>query len=103
MAVGIKETIKKNIMCVIIYVPKGVELPSKDELRAAYNRNHDGCGFVSKSDHYRSLNFESFLKRLLKRKIDEDVIIHFRLATHGSVSIKNCHPFRIGDYWFAHN
>ena len=46
---------------------------------------------------------EDLLKRLLKRKIDEEVIIHFRLATHGSVSIKNCHPFRIGDYWFAHN
>lgn len=90
-------------MCVIIYVPKGVELPSIDELRAAYTRNHDGCGFVSETDHYKSLHFSTFMRRLSKRKINENVIIHFRLATHGSVKVKNCHPFYRGGYWFAHN
>lgn len=90
-------------MCVIIYVPKGVELPSVEELKAAYMRNHDGCGFVSESDHYKSLHFSTFMRKLAKRKIDESVIIHFRLATHGSIKVKNCHPFYKGGYWFAHN
>ena len=90
-------------MCVIIVCPKGVALPSVDELRAAYMRNPDGCGFVSESDHYKSLHFSTFIRRLMKRNINENVIIHFRLATHGSVSVKNCHPFYKAGYWFAHN
>lgn len=90
-------------MCVIICVPRGVQLPSVAELKAAYLRNHDGCGFVSESDSYHSLHFSAFVRRLMKRDINENVIIHFRLATHGSVRLKNCHPFKKGDYWFAHN
>lgn len=90
-------------MCVIICVPKGVALPSIEELKAAYTRNHDGCGFVSESDHYKSLHFSTFIRRLMKRNINENVIIHFRLATHGSISVKNCHPFYKAGYWFAHN
>lgn len=90
-------------MCVIICVPKGVALPPIEELKAAYMRNHDGCGFVSESDHYKSLHFSTFIRRLMKRNINENVIIHFRLATHGSVSVKNCHPFYKAKYWFAHN
>lgn len=90
-------------MCVIIYVPKGVELPSVEELKAAYMRNHDGCGFVSESDNYKSLHFSTFMRKLAKRNINENVIIHFRLATHGTVKVGNCHPFYKGGYWFAHN
>ncbi len=90
-------------MCVIIVCKRGVALPSVDELKAAYLRNHDGCGFVSESSHYKSLHFSTFLRKLMKRDINENVIIHFRLATHGSVSVKNCHPFYKGGYWFAHN
>lgn len=90
-------------MCVIIYVPKGVELPSIEELKAACTRNHHGCGFVSESDNYKSLHFSTFMRRLAKRRIDENVIIHFRLATHGSVKVNNCHPFYKGGFWFAHN
>jgi hypothetical protein len=76
-------------MCVIIVCPKGVALPSVDELKAAYMRNPDGCGFVSESDHYKSLHFSTFIRRLMKRDINENVIIHFRFATHGSVCVKN--------------
>lgn len=90
-------------MCVIIVCKRGVALPSVDELKAAYRRNHDGCGFVSETSHYKSLHFSTFLRHLMKRDINENVIIHFRLATHGSVSVKNCHPFYKGGYWFAHN
>ena len=90
-------------MCVIIVCPKGIALPSVDELKAAYMRNPDGCGFVSESDHYKSLHFSTFIRRLMKRDINENVIIHFRFATHGSVCVKNCHPFYKAGYWFAHN
>lgn len=90
-------------MCVIIIVPRGTELPSTEELHMAFNRNHDGCGFVSESDHFKTMHFGSFIRRLRRRNINENVIIHFRLATHGSIGLKNCHPFYKGGYWFAHN
>ena len=92
-------------MCVIIIKTAGNRLPSKRELRMAYNRNHDGCGFVSESDHYKSLDFEDFYARLKKVPKDEHCIIHFRWATHGEVSIENCHPFydKKSDTWFMHN
>lgn len=90
-------------MCVIIYCPKGVEIPSLNELRAAYDRNPNGCGFVTKSRHYHSLHFGAFYRQLKKRDINQDCIIHFRFATQGSIKVKNCHPFYNKGYWFAHN
>lgn len=90
-------------MCVIIVCPKGVEIPSLRELRAAFATNPDGAGFVCKSRHYKSLHFGAFYRQLKKRDINEACIIHFRLATHGSVCVKNCHPFYNKRVWFAHN
>lgn len=92
-------------MCVIIIRLAGRDLPTKKELKAAYQRNHDGCGFVSESDHYKSLDFEDFYARLKKVPKSENCIIHFRWATHGSVSLANCHPFydEKSNTWFMHN
>lgn len=90
-------------MCVIIYCPKGVATPSLSELRLAFKHNPNGCGFVTKSLHYKTLHFGAFYRQLKKRDINQDLIIHFRFATQGSVSVKNCHPFYNRGYWFAHN
>ncbi|MGM9686566.1 MAG: class II glutamine amidotransferase [Bacteroidaceae bacterium] len=92
-------------MCVIIIKPKGQKLPTKSELKMAYRRNHDGCGFVSESDNFKTLDFEEFWQRLKKVPRGENCIIHFRWATHGSVSIANCHPFydKTTRTWFMHN
>ena len=92
-------------MCVIILKHKDVAMPTKKELLMAFNRNHDGCGFVSESDHYKSLDFEDFYARLKKVPKCENCIIHFRWATHGKVSLANCHPFydEKSDTWFMHN
>ena len=92
-------------MCVICIKTAGHSLPTKSELKAMYKRNHDGCGFVSESDHYKSLDFEDFYQRLKKVKKDENCIIHFRWATHGKVSLDNCHPFydEKSGTWFMHN
>lgn len=80
-------------------------MPSKTLLEKAYRVNHDGCGFVSTNDYFKSLDFETFYKRLLKVKLEDNCIIHFRWATTGSVCRRNCHPFydkKTGVY-FAHN
>lgn len=90
-------------MCVIIAVPAGQPLPPLSELRAAFATNPHGAGFVTKSSHYKSLHFGTFYRHLSERDINEACIIHFRYATHGSKSVKNCHPFYKGGVWFAHN
>ena len=76
-------------MCVIVISPAGHNLPPKSDLRKMYNMNHDGCGFVSKSTTYHSMDFEDFYEHLKAVPKSEPVIIHFRWATHGSVNIKN--------------
>ncbi len=90
-------------MCVIIVKPAGVEMPTNEIIKAAYKANPHGCGFISPSTFYKGMSFESFKRHLKKVSVDEPCIIHFRLATHGSIRRANCHPFNIGDVWFAHN
>lgn len=90
-------------MCVIIVKPAGVKMPPREILDAAHSANQDGCGFVSTFHHKKTLSYRTFLHELSKVKQSEACIIHFRLATHGSVRTANCHPFRRGDVFFAHN
>lgn len=90
-------------MCVICIVPAGHQLPSRSELLDMHYQNPHGMGFVSKSLHYKGMNFEKFYNRLQFVPKDEDIIIHFRYATHGRVCVENCHPFKRGNIWFAHN
>lgn len=91
-------------MCVVIIKNKGVEMPSVSELRDAYNHNPHGCGFVSSNGLYwRGMSFKEFLKRIKGVGTEDACIIHFRIATHGSHKVTNCHPFRHNDIYFAHN
>ena len=80
-------------------------MPSKTALRKAFDHNHDGCGFVSESLTYKSLDFEDFYKHLIQVPKRENCVIHFRWATQGSVCTRNCHPFydKQSDTYFAHN
>ena len=90
-------------MCVIIIKPADAAMPDRAELFDAFCCNPDGCGFVSETMFYKGLSFESFIKKLNQVPKNERCIIHFRLATHGTVKRSNCHPFVKGDIGFAHN
>lgn len=91
-------------MCVIIVKKKGVDLPSKSELQKAYNRNPHGAGFATKDKVYKTLSFADFYENFIKNvTVNDDCIIHFRLATHGSINAKNAHPFKGRTVTFAHN
>ena len=65
--------------------------------------NPHGCGFVSKTNHFKSLDFNMFLRHLHNVPQDENCIIHFRYATNGSVCKANYHPFTHKSISFAHN
>lgn len=90
-------------MCVIIVKPAGVKMPSTEIIDAAHMANPDGCGIVSPSIYYKGLHYPTFKKYLRRILVDEPCILHFRYATHGSVIKANCHPFKCGNVWFAHN
>lgn len=90
-------------MCCIIYKPKGVQMPSLDILSKIKKLNHNGYGFVSTNHFHKGLDYRTFLRHLSEVGDDEDCIIHFRLATHGSICRANCHPFAENGVYFAHN
>lgn len=98
-------------MCVIVTAPAGF-LPSDDELEAMSRANPDGFGYAlrtpddvlksSKSDcagpllDYIACHRDMFTKC--------DVLLHFRLATHGDVCVDNCQPIQLSDSeFFVHN
>lgn len=91
-------------MCVIIIKHKGVKMPPKSTLKSAFLHNPHGAGFVSSNNIYwRGMGFDEFYTELQKVRKEDACIIHFRYATHGSHKPDNCHPFKIGDIYFAHN
>lgn len=90
-------------MCCIIYKPKGVQMPTLDTLAKIKRLNHNGYGFVSTNHFHKGLDYRTFLRHLSDVDDNEDCIIHFRLATHGSICRANCHPFVKDDVYFAHN
>lgn len=72
-------------------------------LRAMRDANPHGQGFCTPSMYCRGLSFDRFIEQLRRRNVNEPCILHFRFATHGSIRKGNCHPFNIGDVYFAHN
>lgn len=90
-------------MCVICYIPKGVELPRKERIKAMWDSNSDGAGLFWIADgkvHISKgyFNFESFYKDILIVKdYDYELAIHMRIATAGGISQRMCHPFPISN------
>ena len=83
-------------------------MPTERELRLAYEHNPDGWGVVSSNGLYaRGMDFDEFLSLIKFVRKDDACIIHFRIATHGSIKVSNCHPFKgvlAGEpLYFAHN
>ena len=88
-------------MCIAIVKPKGIETPSEKLLKTCWNNNPDGAGFCYNTKngviiHKGYLKFEDFYKDFKKHNYKNcDLIIHFRIATHGGVNKECTHPFVI--------
>lgn len=96
-------------MCIAIYKPAG-KVIDRDTLHRCYLKNKDGCGFAYfKTDGtpegrelviVKSMNFQEFYEDYEFHSVlnsDRPFLIHFRIATHGTVNLFNCHPFKIDD------
>lgn len=103
-------------MCIIASIPAGENIGST-ELKAMWENNPDGGGIAYIEDGkvrtYKTMKQSKF-KRNFERIVDEygdsDILVHTRIATHGSICIPNVHPFRVlsggvkrNDLVFAHN
>jgi glutamine amidotransferase len=93
-------------MCVIVVQPKGVPL-TKDVANRLWTINSQGGGFAfqnpdnGKLRAFKTLDWNQFwavYRNDYTRFGDRvDFVLHMRIATHGSVCIDNCHPFKIND------
>ena len=94
-------------MCVAIYKPVGVKTPSLETLFQCWEANPDGAGFAlpipdneKYAFHIRKgfMTWEDFVRAFEKFNLadcESDLLIHFRIATHGGISPGNTHPFPI--------
>jgi len=91
-------------MCILVFKPKGINFPTKEVLENCFLMNPDGSGYAwvdrSGISHIRKgfLTFHDFYESIsqnMKKLTKFDVSLHFRFATHGSVSSGNCHPFPV--------
>jgi predicted glutamine amidotransferase len=98
-------------MCIAILNPNNVTLKKK-VLKTCWENNTDGAGMLYLVDgklttHKEMTNFDSFYDHyhnVRQQHKTSQIVIHFRISTHGKVNLTNCHPFIVNDKWgFVHN
>jgi glutamine amidotransferases class-II len=93
-------------MCVAIYKPENVQMPSLDTLKKCWEANPDGAGFAlcTSGDKYAIeihkgyMTWKQFKAAFEKYRLADfagDMLLHFRIATHGGISPGNTHPFSL--------
>lgn len=92
-------------MCMLCVIPPNV-LPSRDKLMYSAINNPDGFGYaIVISSEKRilvehTLDPDEAVNRFLELRgkyPDDYAMWHARFATHGLISLANCHPFRVVD------
>lgn len=102
-------------MCIAIVRRPYAEI-SEEALHNCAVNNPDGFGFtyvreditgVRKLIIKKTMDYEIFIRqyrRAVKLNPESVFLIHFRIATHGTVNKFNCHPFRVNkNMTFIHN
>ena len=98
-------------MCVIITQPKGTHL-DKATAQIGWGKNPDGGGFAYINDDdqvvvEKAMEFDAFWKAFENARSlfpQRDFLLHMRIATHGSVTLDNVHPFIVNENTvMAHN
>ena len=89
-------------MCVIAIKKQGVKMPDEQTLKTMWTNNPHGAGIMYARGgrvHIDKgyMDWTAFYERIktLGDVTDESVVIHFRIATHGSVCPGNTHPFPV--------
>lgn len=97
-------------MCIAILNTKGII--AKKTLKTCFENNPDGAGFAftdgEKVRTFKELKdfkvFYSAYQSARKEFPKANFLVHFRIRTHGTVNLTNCHPFIVNDKTaFIHN
>lgn len=92
-------------MCVIAFSPKGVDIPTPEQIKQMWKANPDGAGyaFVGKRGKvfYRKgfMYLDDLLKELEhpEKFKNTNFAIHFRIGTSGKNDCHTCHPFPVSN------
>lgn len=94
-------------MCVALIKKSGIKLPDENILKICFKNNPHGAGFAIFRNnqiyiHKGFFTFNGFMKEInnVSPTLEEPMLIHFRVATHGKINIENCHPFPIVDKFY---
>lgn len=90
-------------MCIAIAKPMGIKLPSLKIMKSCFEANPHGGGFayvkggevVISKGYFDVVEMYEVMRRVLTE--DTSALIHFRLATQGSIGVANCHPFPVSE------
>lgn len=85
-------------MCIAIFKPEGVKI-EKEVLENCFINNDDGAGYAVMLKRGMKVKkgffeFDRFYQSF-SCHMDCQAIIHFRIATHGTIEETSCHPFVI--------
>jgi predicted glutamine amidotransferase len=105
---------KEEILMCIIAVTEHPNLLSREIFENCWDNNNQGAGFAYVANKQIKVikeltSFKRFWRLFQKHReiaIEEEspMLIHFRIASHGSVSINNIHPFFVNkNLVMAHN
>lgn len=99
-------------MCIAILNTKQTTL-KKQLLKNCWENNGDGAGILyinndNKLEFFKEMkSFDSFYNKYIdirKNYGKRNMVLHFRISTHGKVNTTNCHPFLVNeDIGFVHN
>lgn len=83
-------------MCIAIYDPSNKPM-SEETWNRCFTSNPDGCGIAYKHPEKGIQIIKSMTNDLYNTykeiATNHPVLVHFRIATHGSKNLCNCHPF----------
>ena len=94
-------------MCIAIMKSENKKI-NKATLKRCYDANPDGAGFMYAENKELTVQkgyftFKDFYKEY-KPHENKQVLLHFRIKTHGPIDKDNCHPFLVNNVLgFIHN
>ena len=94
-------------MCIAIMKSENKKI-NKATLKRCYDANPDGAGFMFAENKKLNVQkgyftFKDFYKEY-KPHENKQVLLHFRIKTHGPIDKTNCHPFLVNSgLGFIHN